>query len=363
MEDKLTQIVEGSPQTIASDSLHRVRKTESSTLFVHSRHAMGTAFTIYLYAHDEEFAGIAFESAFEEIERIEEALSNYRASSELSRINRLAADQPVTTDPEVFGLIAASLEFSRLSEGAFDVTVGPLMRAWGFFRGDGHYPSSEQLRLACENVGWEKVLLDAATRTVRFSARGVELDLGAIGKGYAVDQVAKVLRQAGVQAALVDAGSSTLYVMDAPPGKSGWTVRVPNPADRSQTVSTLTLQNVSLSTSGSYEKCFQLDGRRYCHVMDPRTGTPVQGVLQTTLVGSDATTTDALSNAMFVMGPSGGKELLASLAYASGLWITEEPEQQRLTGWNWRHQATDGHKIFLIAAENDATESDGNRIL
>jgi thiamine biosynthesis lipoprotein len=304
-------------------------------LFVQSRNAMGTIFAIYLYAQDEEQAGASFEAAFEEIARLEEALSNYRPSSEISRINRLAAHGPVTTDPEVFGLLETSLAYSQRSGGAFDVTVGPLMRAWGFFRGEGRYPTNEELRSARENVGSEKVELDATQRAVRFAAPGVELDLGAIGKGYAVDRVVEVLREAGIAAALVDAGSSTLYAMNAPPGKNGWSVRVPRPGDRSRTVSTVTLRNESLSTSGSYENFFQLDGRTYCHVMDPREGKPVQGVLQATLIAADSAATDALSNAVFVMGPEAGQKLLASLPHTRGLWVLGELESQRVVQWRW----------------------------
>jgi len=318
-------------------------------LSVQSRNAMGTVFTIYLYARDGGQASASLEAAFEEIERLEEALSDYRATSELSRINRLAARQAVTTDPEVFALLQRSLAYSRRSAGAFDVTVGPLMRAWGFFRGKGRYPTDRELRRARESVGSEKVDLDPAARTVRFAAPGVELDLGAIGKGYAVDRAVKVLREAGVKAALVDAGSSTLYAMNAPPGKSGWTVHVPMPGDRSQTVSTVTLRNESLSTSGSYEKFFQLDGHRYCHVMDPRNGVPVQGVLQATLIAPDSTTTDALSNAMFVMGPEAGRKLLATVPGARGLWILGEPGAQRLVQWQWPDCAGDGNERTLAA--------------
>ncbi len=327
-------------------------------LFVQSRNAMGTVFTIYLYAHDGELAGVLFESAFEEIERLEEALSNYRATSELSRINRLAAEQAVTTDPEVFALLQTSLAYSRRSAGAFDVTVGPLMQAWGFFRGEGRYPTDAELERARESVGSEKIYLDRATRTVRFAAPGVELDLGAIGKGYAVDRAVKVLREAGVKAALVDAGSSTLYAMNAPPGKSAWTVHVPRPGDRSQTVSTVALRNESLSTSGSYEQFFQLDGRRYCHVMDPRDGVPVQGVLQATLIAPDGTTTDAFSNAMFVMGPEAGSKLLATVSGARGLWILGEPESQRLVQWQWQDCAGvgDGDAQTLVTKREKGKE-------
>ncbi len=328
----------------------------SDELFVQSRNAMGTVFTIYLYAHHGAEAGASFDPAFEEIERLEEALSNYRATSELSRINRLAARQAVTTDPEVFALLQTSLDYSRRSAGAFDVTVGPLMRAWGFFRGEGRYPTDAELRRARKSVGAEKVNLDPATRTVRFAASGVELDLGAIGKGYAVDRAVKVLREAGVKAALVDAGSSTLYAMNAPPGKSGWTVHVPKSGDRSQTISTVALRNESLSTSGSYEKFFQLGGRRYCHVMDPRTGAPVQGVLQATLIAPDSTTTDALSNAMFVMGPEAGGKLLATVSGARGVWILGEPESQRLVQWQWQGCAGDGDAQTLVAKRDKGKE-------
>ena len=309
---------------------------KSSEMFVQSRNAMGTVFSIYMYARDGEHAETCFEAAFEEIERLDETFSNYRPSSELSRINRLAAHHAVTTDPEVFALLETALDYSGRSNGAFDITVGPLMRAWGFFRGEGRYPHIHELEIAREQVGFEKVHLEAPTRTLRFAVPGVELDLGAIGKGYAVDRAVMILREAGIDAALVDAGSSTLYAMGAPPGKDGWTVRVPEPRDRSQTVSTVTLRNESLSTSGSYENCFELEGQKYCHVMDPRNGMPVQGVLQATLISSDSTSTDALSNAMFVMGPTAGTQLIATVAGSRGLWIMDEGESQRLVKWCWQ---------------------------
>ena len=293
---------------------------------------------------DSRQAESCFEAAFEEIERLDETLSNYRTSSELSRINRLAAQQAVTTDPEVFGLLETALDYSRRSQGAFDVTVGPLMREWGFFRGDGRYPRAEDLKRARAKIGFEKVHLDKSARTVRFAVPGMELDLGAIGKGYAVDRAATVLREAGVTVALIDAGSSTLYAMNAPPGKKGWTVRVPEPGDRSQVVSTVTLRNQSLSTSGSYEKRFQLGGRDYCHVMDPRTGAPVEGVLQATLIASDGTLTDALSNAMFVMGPQAGSEMMATLSGARGLWVMngDVGDVRRVVKFGWESSVPPG---------------------
>lgn len=300
---------------------------------------MGTVFTIYLYAEHPQQAQAAFEAAFEEIERLDETLSNYRPTSELSRINRLAGHEPVTTDPEVFDLIQTALVYSQQSGGAFDITVGPLMRAWGFFRGEGRWPEEEELRSARENVGFEKVHVDPPTRRILFDHPGVELDPGAIGKGYAVDRVIAVLSDAGIESALVDAGSSTVHSLNAPPGASGWTVRVPAPEDRSQTISTVTLRNQSLSTSGNYENFFELDGRRYCHVMDPRTGMPVQDVLQATLIASDGTTSDALSNAMFVMGPEAGRDLLSRVCDTRGLWVMDREEPARIVDWRWEECA------------------------
>jgi thiamine biosynthesis lipoprotein len=303
--------------------------------FVQSRQAMGTVFTIYLYAKTEAETEALFESAFDEIERLDRTLSNYDPTSELSRINRLAGREAVTTDPEVFSLLQTCLGYSKQSGGTFDITVGPLMRAWGFFRGQGRYPAPWELDKVREKVGWQKVQLDSATRSVHFAVPGMELDLGGIGKGYAVDRVVSILRAAGVKRGFVDAGSSTLYAIGAPPGKKGWLVRVPKPGDRSQTISTVMLRDESLSTSGSYEKFFQLKGRTYCHIMDPRTGYPVQGVLQTTVVAVDGTTTEALSKPMFVMGVDEGAKYLASFPHVSGLWVTGEIDSTRVVPWNW----------------------------
>src|SRR5205823_8782011 len=199
----------------------------------------------------------------------------------------------------------------------------------------GHYPSLAELETAREQVGWQNIQLDAANRTVHFTRKEVELDLGAIAKGYTVDQMVNILREAGIRSALVDAGSSTLYALGAPPGKNGWTVRVPRPGHRDQTVSTVLLRDVSLSTSGSYEKFFRLNGRIYCHILNPHSGRPVEGMLQTSVIAQDGTTTDALSTSMFVMGPRAGKALLSTFPGAAGLWITGEAASPQIVRWNW----------------------------
>ena len=315
-------------------------------IFYESRPAMGTSFEVYLYAPNRERASQLFEAAFDEIERVEAALSNYRSSSELSRINASAANAPVVTDPEVFALLQRAFVYSRKSDGPFDVTVGKLMKAWGFFRGAGHYPSSEELARALEQTGWQRVRLDQRTRSVLFLARGIELDLGGIGKGYALDCVARVLREAGVTAALISSGSSSIYAIGAPPGQAGWPVRLSDPLDRTGTLSTILLKDQSLSTSGNYEKFFQLNGRTYCHIMDPRTGRPVEGMLQTSVIAPEATDSDALSTAVFVMGPEHSAQLLDSIAGTSAIFVTDKNGVGRVVRVRWPNQAASAAQMI-----------------
>ena len=180
--------------------------------------------------------------------------------------------------------------------------------------------------------------LDPGQRTVKFDVPGMELDMGGIGKGYAVDRVIDVLRDDGVSAALVDAGSSTLYALGAPPGKDGWKIIVPQPGDRSRAVAEVVLRDNSLSTSGSYEKFFRLNGKTYCHIMDPRTGEPVPGMLQTTVIAPTGTETDALSTTMFVMGSSAGRRLLESMPNTSAIWITNNMNKPHIEQWHWPGQ-------------------------
>lgn len=317
-----------------------VALTAADQLFYESRPAMGTTFDIYLYSPSSDRATELFEAAFDEIERIEQALSNYRSSSELSRINVNAADAPVITDPEVFFLLSRSFAYSQRTDGAFDITVGKLMKAWGFFRGSGHYPSDAELARAQEHTGWQNVRLNNRTRSVYFLRRGIELDLGGIGKGYALDRVAALLREAGVKSALISSGSSSIYAIGEPPGKAGWSVRVPDPLDRTRTVSTVLLKDQSLSTSGSYEKFFRLNGRTYSHIMDPRTGRPVEGMLQTTVITPEATDSDALSTAVFVMGPQQSARLLDRITGAAAVFVTDKTGVDRIVGIHWPKQAS-----------------------
>ena len=293
-----------------------VTRLPADELFTRVHPAMGTNFTLYLYAADAAAADREADRAFAVVDQLESLLSNYQPQSELSRINREAGSHAVTTDPETFRFLKESLAWSARSDGAFDITVGQLMKAWGFFRSTGHVPTDAELARVRAETGWKRVVLTAGTRTVRFTAPGVELDPGGIGKGFAVDAAIEALRGDGVQAALLSAGSSTIYALGAPPDAAGWKVRVPDPRHRGAAVSTIVLHDTSLSTANCSEKHFAVGGHQYCHIMDPRTLRPVEGRLQATVIAPSATDSDALSNVMFVLDGAGRKRVMASLPQA-----------------------------------------------
>jgi thiamine biosynthesis lipoprotein len=297
---------------------------------------MGTDFTLYIYAADAAAADRDAERVFSIVDQLESLLSNYQSQSELSRINSNAGTHAVTTDPETFRFLEESLAWSARSDGAFDITVGKLMKAWGFFRSTGHVPTEAELAPVRAETGWKRVVLTAEARTVRFTSPGVELDPGGIGKGFAVDAAVEALRAEGVKAALLSAGSSTIYALGAPPDSQGWKVRVPdpqhgnpqhrnprqqNPQQQGDAISTVTLRDTSLSTANCSEKHFVAGGHQYCHIMDPRTLHPVEGRLQATVIAPSATDSDALSNAMFVLDGDGRKRLMGSLPPADAALI------------------------------------------
>src|SRR5215510_2390534 len=190
--------------------------------YVGSRISMACEYAIEAYGRDAEALPRILDEALDEVDRIDRLMSHYKPDSPLSRINREADRHPVAVPQELFDFIAEAMRYHRETGGTFDVTVGPLMKAWGFFRGEGRLPSEQDLAAARRHVGAAHVRLDTAARTISFDAPGVELDLGGIAKGYAVDRAARVLERHHVAAALISAGGSTTYGLGAPPGRDGW---------------------------------------------------------------------------------------------------------------------------------------------
>ena len=288
--------------------------------FHQSHPAMGTIWTIDLYAPDQPTAEQHMAAAFDEIDRIEALLSNYRPSSELSRISRDAGNAPTVTDPETFAFLQRSLYWSRLSHGAFDISVGPLLRAWGFFFHQGHVPAQAELDALQPTIGWQHIQLNPTARTVFFTHHHpMELDPGSIGKGFAVDSVVALLRSQGVTSAFISAGGSTFYAIGAIPGTSGWPAEVPDPLHPGHIAATLQLRDTSMSTGACTQKFFLYQGHRYCHIFDPIAMRPVEGVLQSTVIDPSATDSDALSTIVFVLPPAATRRLLHPMPQVQSL--------------------------------------------
>ncbi|HVT92319.1 MAG TPA: FAD:protein FMN transferase [Bryobacteraceae bacterium] len=264
--------------------------------------AMGGAFTIVAYGEDGARLETSVAAALEEARRLDNMLSNYRPESEWSRVNQLAGKRPVHVSRELFDLLSACVEYSRESEGTFDITVGPLMKVWGFYKGTGHLPHRAEVRGALDRIGWRNIVLDSANQTVRFARPGVEMDPGGIGKGYTVDRMASILERQGIRRALISGASSSIYAIGAPPRERGWKLSIKDPRDRSKTSAEVWLKDQSMSTSGNYEKFFYAEGKMYSHIMDPRSGYPSMGTLSVSIISPRTIDSEAWAKPYYILG-------------------------------------------------------------
>jgi thiamine biosynthesis lipoprotein len=285
------------PNAAPADSNPAVLRLEESL------DSMGTTFSVVVYGTDRYKMQTAVELGLEEVRRLDRLLSNYRPDSEWSRVNQQAADHPVKVSRESFELLSACLRYSEASEGAFDITVGPLMRIWGFYKGSGKFPHRAEIRGAMANVGYRNIVLDPAQQTVQFRRSGVEIDPGGIGKGYAVDRMVAILRENGIRSGLITAGSSSIYAIGAPPTEpKGWRIDIRHPRDPSKSVEEVFLKDISMSTSGNYEKFFRVGGKVYSHIMDPRTGYPAPGMLSVSVITPKTLDSEAWTKPYFING-------------------------------------------------------------
>ena len=273
--------------------------------------SMACLYAVVAYGEDRAALALLLEKALDEVDRIDRLMSHYRADSALSRLNRDAARGPVALDSELFDFIVTAIGYSADSGGAFDITVGPLMKAWGFFGGEGHLPAPGGLARARAVTGYTRLRIDTDQRTIEFDRPGVEIDLGGIAKGYAVDRAVQVLRRGGVTAALVSAGGSTVYGLGAPPGRADWEIEIQDPIAAGRMAFRIALRDRALSIAGTSERWFEADGVRYSHIMDPRTGRPALGVLSVVVVSDTGLEGDALDDALFVQGAGAAPTLLA----------------------------------------------------
>lgn len=290
--------------------------------------AMGTEWEIALTgSQTEEYLQLVSESVQQEVERLEEQLSFYRPSSEISEINSRAAFEEVTLDPRLFTLLEQARDLSEMTHGAFDPTVAPLLRCWGFVGGSGSMPGVREIEQARAVVGMQHVLLNPANQSVRYDREGVQLELGAIGKGYAVECIVEMLRDYEIENALLHGGTSTICGLGSSGEGDGWKIALRRPySETDEILTTFTLKNEALSVSAPHGKWFSQDGMRYGHVLDPRTGYPVAGNVLAAVITESATESDALSTALLTLGPDWIPELRALRPTSKLLVATHEED-------------------------------------
>lgn len=266
-------------------------------------------------------------AALDEVERLESLLSAHREESELCRINREAQYGPVAADPEVYSLLCAASAISAATGGAFDPASGALIKAWGFFRGPRRVPAEPELQAARAASGCGMVVFDHARRSVAFRRPGVEFNLGAIGKGYAVDRALHLVRgRFGTSRVLMQGGGSSLRALGAPPAEPrGWPVDLADPCRPGGTLVRLWLRDRALGTSGADHQFFVHQGRRYGHVLDPRTGAPACTLLGASALAPTAMEADALSTAFFVMGLEATRRFCAAHPAIAAVLVAREP--------------------------------------
>ena len=282
-----------------------------------AREAMATRFEIVLYGDNPISLQAAGEEALDEIEWVESQLSIYRSDSQINHANQRAAWEPVKIEPTIFELLKRCLELNALTAGAFDITLGPLIRCWGFMGGSGAIPSPEAIEEARSLIGIDHIHLNPDEFTIQFDREGVMLDLGSIGKGYALERAKEILEENGIKRALIHGGTSTVATIGTPPDQESWKIAITRPLtnkekekapDEDPDLKTIGIANLSgnaLSVSAIWGKSFQSENREYGHVIDGRTAEPTIGAAQAAVTIPSATDADAISTALLVAGNQG----------------------------------------------------------
>lgn len=280
---------------------------------------MGTAVRVELWHDNAAAARDAMSAVMNEMHRIDASMSPYKPESELSRINREAAQKPVVISKEIFDLITRSIEFSKLSDGAFDITFSSVGYLYDY---RAHVkPTDEQIAKTLPGINYRHLLLDPHARTIHYARTGVRIDLGGIAKGYAVDNCIAILKKRGITNAIVTAGGDSRLLGDRR-GRP-WNVGIRDPRQRGEVAVVLPLADVAISTSGDYERFFEEDGVRHHHIINPKTGKSASGVRSVTIIGPDGITTEGLTKSVFVKGPKAGMHLIESLKGVDAIIIDD----------------------------------------
>jgi thiamine biosynthesis lipoprotein len=295
----------------------RITTAQSADATHAYRYLMGTSVSVDVFGGDADTRRAAIDEAFAAVADVDRLMSNYREDSELTAINRNAAREPVRVSDPMLAVLEAAARISHASGGAFDITVGPLVRLWGFHDKRPHLPSPDELAAVRPVVDYRKLLIDSAAHTVRFAQTGMEIDLGGIAKGFAVELAADAFRRRGL-GGVIDAGGNQ-YLVSTPPGKRQWSVAVKDPGTRGRMLGVIDTGEGSVSTSADDANFLTANGRTYGHILDPHTLAPSNAALSATILSRDATLADAMSKAAFILGPRDGLALIDSMAETAGV--------------------------------------------
>jgi thiamine biosynthesis lipoprotein len=305
-----------------------VQGSENQALVNKKKYIMGTVFEIAAYDQSSEHASKAIEKAFQEIVRIDDLLSNYKPDSALSNLNRSAHFHAEKVPPDLYHVIDQSIHFSRLSDGKFDISIAPLVDLWKAALRGGDTPTRARLEEVRGCVGYEKIELTPPDQ-ISFRSSCLQLDLGAIGKGYAVDRAAEVLHSLGIRDALINAGGSTILAMGSPPNQTAWLVHLRDPSNKKDPQ--VMLKDESVSTSEQTAPSL-LGNDSAGHIIDPNTGMPLKTVFAVSAVSKTATVSDALSTTLLLLGPTKGTALIKNTADVSAIWISQNAQVETAIG-------------------------------
>ena len=295
------------------------------------RVVMGTFARIVAVAANSDKARSSIQAAFAEIEKVDELMSDYKSDSEISNVNKVGFKQAVEVSESTYEVLQRSMEFSKLTGGAFDITVGPLVDVYRSAEKNGAAPSKEQIAQAKMKVGFEKLQLDDENRTVKFAVDGMRLDLGGIAKGYAIDKAVEAMQKCGASGAMVDIGGDIRCFGTPPKGRDHWLIGVQDPNVTNDDIgtggllSTLKLTNAAVATSGGYRRFVLIEGKKYSHIIDTDRGSSASELASVTIISKDAITADALATAVSVIGSEEGLDLIEKMPEAEAILISSQP--------------------------------------
>jgi len=303
------------------------------------RLVMGTFAHLKVIAKDRDTAKRCVDNAFAELQKVDDLMSDYKSESQISRVNRDAFEKPIKVEESTFHVLQKSVEFSRLSGGAFDITIAPLAELWRAAAESNSIPTEAELAGARSKVGYEKLVLDANELTVRFAVEGMKLDLGGIAKGYAIDRAIEAMRAGGAIGGMVDVGGDIRCFGLPPKGKKTWRIGLQNPAETDsdeetlaggadQVLMVLAFNDAAVATSGGYRRFVLIEGKKHSHIINRETATSAEALSSVTIISKNALAADALATSVSVMGPEKGLALIEKIPDTEAILITPSPDYQ-----------------------------------